>query len=37
VGRFAVEIRDDRPTGEFTATRFHLVDGEWITFGSVKS
>ena len=37
VGRFAVEIRDDRPEGDFSATRYHLVDGNWVTFGSVKA
>ena len=37
VGRFAVEIKDDRPGGDFSATRYHLVDGNWVTFGSVKA
>jgi len=37
VGRFAVEIRDDRPAGGFMASRYHLVDGNWILFGSVKA
>jgi hypothetical protein len=36
VGRFAVEISDDRPTGgNFRATRLEKRDGEWIEYGSV--
>jgi hypothetical protein len=38
VGRFAIEIRDQRGTGgAFTSTRFHLVDGDWVEFGSVSA
>lgn len=36
IGRFAVEISDDRPGGgNFTATRLEKRDGEWVEFGSV--
>lgn len=36
VGRFAVEIRDERPTGPFLATRYHRKGLEWVEFGSVR-
>jgi hypothetical protein len=37
VGRFAVVIEDTRPSGKFVSTRYHLVDGEWVEFGSVTA
>jgi len=37
VGRFAVEIDDERPEGGFRAVRYHLSDGEWLEFGSVTA
>jgi hypothetical protein len=37
VGRFAVEIFDERPAGgNFNATRFERRDGQWAEFGSVS-
>jgi hypothetical protein len=36
VGRWAIEVRDDRPNGPFTATRFERVDGEWRPVGSYR-
>jgi hypothetical protein len=38
VGRFAVEVKDLRPEGgSFTATRYHLEDGDWVKFGEVTA
>lgn len=37
VGRFAVEIKDDRPSGGFVATRYHKQGDEWVKFGSVTA
>jgi hypothetical protein len=37
VGRFAVEISDERPTGQFKASRFHLTESGWELFGSVTA
>jgi hypothetical protein len=38
VGRFAVEIRDDRATGgPFVSTRYHRKGLDWVEFGSVKA
>jgi hypothetical protein len=37
VGRFAIEIRDDRPTGAFVATRYEQRHGDWVVFGSVQA
>jgi hypothetical protein len=37
VGRFAVEIIDDRPNGGFMATRYHKQGDEWVKFGSVTA
>jgi hypothetical protein len=37
VGRFAVEIKDERPTGAFTATRYQRDGLDWVEFGSVKA
>lgn len=37
VGDYAIEIKDERPQGTFTATRYALVDGTWIKVGTVSS
>lgn len=37
VGDYAIRVKDERPTGKFTATRFHRVDGQWTEIGSVKA
>jgi hypothetical protein len=38
VGRFAVEIKDERPSGKFLATRYHADEsGGWQVFGSVEA
>jgi hypothetical protein len=37
MGRFAVEIVDARPSGRFTSTRYHQIDGVWVDFGSVRA
>jgi hypothetical protein len=37
VGRFAVEIRDERPSGPFLSTRYHRSGPDWVKFGSVSA
>lgn len=37
VGRFAVEIKDDRPSGKFVATRYDADGDSWSVFGSVEA
>jgi hypothetical protein len=37
VGRWAVEIHDDRPNGQFVATRYERGSGGWAPFGSVQT
>jgi len=33
IGRWAIELRDERPGGAFSATRFELIDGGWTPTG----
>jgi Protein HRI1 len=35
VGRFAIEMKDSRPTGSFQAVRYHRHAGVWVKFGEV--
>jgi hypothetical protein len=37
VGRWAVEIKDERPKGRFVATRYERDGDGWSTFGSVQT
>jgi hypothetical protein len=36
VGRWAIEVSDDRPVGAFTATRFERTDGKWRPVGTYR-
>ncbi len=37
VGRFAVEIKDDRPNGSFVSTRYEKKGSQWVKFGEVTA
>jgi hypothetical protein len=37
VGRFAVEIKDERPAGPFTSTRYEKKGDSWVQLGSVRA
>ena len=37
VGRFAIEIKDERPTGSFLSTRYEKSGSDWIEFGKVSA
>jgi hypothetical protein len=34
VGKWAIEVRDERPTGQFESVRYDLTDDGWVPFGS---
>lgn len=37
VGRWAVEVADDRPAGQFSAVRYEFVGGKWREYGSITA